>query len=199
MGVGSDSRIGNAFLFPGVGFGGSCLPKDVRALIHTGDYYNCPMEIVKAVESTNRYQQDRFAQKILDHFHDKTNHPILAVWGLAFKTKTDDIREAPAVLCIEKFLEAGIRIKAYDPRAMPAAKKRFGKRVETSNKSYDILDGADALAIFTDWQEFRNPDFELIARKLNQPVIFDGRNLYDPSYVKTRGIEYYCIGRTTGS
>jgi UDPglucose 6-dehydrogenase len=119
----------------------------------------------------------------------------LAVWGLAFKTKTDDIREAPAIYCIEKFLEAGIKIRAYDPEAMGTAREVFGDRIEFGKEGHAILDDADALVVFTDWQEFRNPDFELIAKKLKKPVIFDGRNLYDPVYVKKQGIEYHSIGR----
>ncbi|UCE99404.1 MAG: UDP-glucose/GDP-mannose dehydrogenase family protein [Planctomycetota bacterium] len=194
-GIGSDSRIGNEFLFPGVGFGGSCFPKDVRALIRTGDLEECSMGIVKAVQGANLRQQDQFAQKIIDYFKDVASKITLAVWGLAFKAKTNDIRESPAIRCIEKFLDAGIKIKAYDPEAMLPTQEYFGKRIETSQDSYNILDGANALVILTDWQEFRNPDFELIAKKLNRPVIFDGRNLYDPAYVKKQGIEYHCIGR----
>jgi UDPglucose 6-dehydrogenase len=194
-GIGSDTRIGNAFLFAGVGFGGSCFPKDVRALIHIADTHGCPMTIAKSVKEVNLLQQDRFAQRILDYFADKTRQITLAVWGLAFKARTDDIREAPSMRCIGKFLEAGIKIKAYDPEALPTTIERLGKRIETSQDSYNILDGADGLVIFTDWQEFRNPDFELIAKNLNKPVIFDGRNLYDPAYVGKQGIEYHCIGR----
>ncbi len=194
-GIGSDSRIGNSFLFPGVGYGGSCFPKDVRALIHTGNLSSCPMTIVNSAQDVNLHQQDRFAQKIIDYFANNTNQTTLAVWGLAFKARTDDIREAPAIRCIEKFLDAGISIKAYDPEAMPATKELFGEKIETSQPSYEILDNADALVIFTDWQEFRNPDFELISQKLKKAVIFDGRNLYDPAYVSKQGIEYHCIGR----
>jgi UDPglucose 6-dehydrogenase len=194
-GIGSDSRIGNEFLFPGIGFGGSCFPKDVRALIYTGDLEECSMGIVKAVQDANLRQQDQFAQKIIDYFKDVASKITLAVWGLAFKARTNDIRESPAIRCIEKFLDAGIKIKAYDPEAMLPTKEYFGKRIETSQDSYNILDGANALVILTDWQEFRNPDFELIAKKLKKPVIFDGRNLYDPAYVKKQGIEYHCIGR----
>ena len=194
-GLGSDSRIGNAFLFPGVGYGGSCLPKDVRALIHIGNSQNCPMKIVEAVQNANLRQQERFAQQILDYFADKAAQTTLAIWGLAFKARTDDIRESPAIKCIEKFLDAGMKISAYDPEATSATKEQLGQSIKTSQDGYQILDGADALVIFTDWQEFRNPDFELIAKKLNRAVIFDGRNLYDPAYIKRKGIEYHCIGR----
>ena len=198
-GIASDSRIGSAFLFPGAGYGGSCFPKDVRALIRTGDSQSCPMTIVNSVQEANLRQQDRFAQKILDHFADKANQITLAVWGLAFKARTDDIRESPAIRCIEKFVEAGMKIKAYDPEAMSAAKEKLGEKIQTSKESYNILSGADALVIFTDWQEFRTPDFELIVKNLKKAVIFDGRNLYNPAYLRKQGIEYHCIGRPQGA
>ena len=195
MGVGSDSRVGSSFLFPGVGYGGSCFPKDVRVLIYMGQQEGTPMMIAEAVQKANFIQQDRFTKRILDYFEQKSKATTLAVWGLAFKAKTDDIRESPAIRCIEKLLEAGIKIRAYDPEAMPASIEKLNGRIETANNSYEVLDGADALVIFTDWQEFRAPDFEAIAAKLKKPVIFDGRNLYDPSYVKKQGIEYHSIGR----
>jgi UDPglucose 6-dehydrogenase len=192
-GVGSDSRIGNAFLFPGVGFGGSCFPKDVRALVHTGNQHKCPVTIVKAAQEANVHQHVHFTAKLLDYF---TARPaVLAAWGLAFKAKTDDIRESPAIYCIEKLLKAGFKIRAYDPEAADAAGRHFGNRVDIGKDAYDILDGADALVIFTDWHQFRNPNFEQVARRLKKPVIFDGRNLYEPAYVKKQGIEYHCIGR----
>lgn len=194
-GIGSDSRIGSSFLFPGVGYGGSCFPKDVCALVHTGDLYDCPMTITKAAQQANICQHDRFAKKVLDYYGNKSNQITLAVWGLAFKVRTNDIRESPAVYCIEKFLDAGMKIRAYDPEASHAAKELFADRIETSEQGYEVLDGADGLVIFTDWQEFRNPDFEMVSEKLNQAVIFDGRNLYEPAYMKKQGIEYHCIGR----
>ncbi len=195
IGVGSDSRIGSAFLFAGVGYGGSCFPKDVRALIHTGKEENCPMEIVEAVQEVNIKQQDRFAQKIINYFGKGKNKITLAIWGLAFKAKTDDIRESAAIRCIEKFLEAGIKVRAYDPEAMDAASRKFNGKIETAKDGYEILDGSDGLVILTDWQEFRSPDFELISKKLKKPVIFDGRNLFEPAYVRKQGIEYHSIGR----
>ena len=194
-GVGSDSRIGNAFLFPGVGFGGSCVPKDLRALIRTGEAVGCEMSVVRATKDANIRQHNHFANKVLNYFGDKAKGSTLAVWGLAFKAKTDDTRESPALYCIDKFLEAGMTIKAYDPEAMNEAKKKLGDSVEISKQSYDILEGADALVIFTDWQEFRNPDFDQISTKLKNAVIFDGRNLYDPNYIKKQGIEYHSVGR----
>ncbi len=196
-GLGSDSRIGSAFLFPGVGFGGSCFPKDIRALIHTGEQHGVEMTVAKAVRRANADAQERFAKQIADYFADRKD-VTLAVWGLAFKAKTDDVRESPAINCIEKLLTNGMKIKAYDPQALAAAAAALGGKIETSENGYDALEGADALVIFTDWQEFRNPDFELIAKKLTKPVIFDGRNLYDPKIASRAGIEYHCIGRPAG-
>jgi len=195
QGVGSDSRIGPSFLFPGVGFGGSCLPKDVRALIHTGDEYGVEMKIVRSVQQVNINQQERFARRIKDYFAGREDKTTLAVWGLAFKAKTDDVRESPAIYCIKKFLDWGMKIKAYDPEAGPAAMAALNGKIEIFQNGYDGLDNADALIVFTDWQEFRNPDLEAIAAKLKKPVIFDGKNLYDPKVLKKAGFEYYSIGR----
>ena len=195
QGIGSDSRIGPAFLFPGVGFGGSCFPKDVRALIHTGSEYGVDMSITKAVQQVNINAQERFARRIMDYFSGREAQTVLAVWGLAFKAKTDDVRESPAIYCIKKLLDSKMKIKAYDPEAASGAREALGGKIETFENGYDALDNADALVIFTDWQEFRNPDFEVIACKLKKPVIFDGRNLYDPSYVRKQGIEYHSVGR----
>jgi len=195
FGVGSDPRIGSAFLFPSVGYGGSCFPKDVRALIYMGDEQGSPMMIAKAVEQANYSQQDRFTARLLDYFGAEASGTTLAVWGLAFKAKTDDVRESPAIRCIKKLLKAGMKIKAYDPEAMESAQEALGGHIEIGRTSYDVLDGADALVIFTEWQEFRNPDFDMIAKRLNRAVIFDGRNLYDPGYMKKLSIEYHCVGR----
>jgi UDPglucose 6-dehydrogenase len=195
QGIGSDSRIGPAFLFPGVGFGGSCFPKDVRALIHTGSEYGVDMSITKAVQQVNINAQERFVRRIIDYFSGREAQTVLAVWGLAFKAKTDDVRESPAIYCIKKLLDSKMKIKAYDPEAASGAREALEGKIETFENGYDALDNADALVIFTDWQEFRNPDFEVIAGKLKKPVIFDGRNLYDPSYVRKRGIEYHSVGR----
>jgi UDPglucose 6-dehydrogenase len=197
QGLGSDSRIGSAFLFPGVGFGGSCFPKDVRALIHTGSEQGIEMKIAKSVQQVNKRQQDRFAGRVADYFSGRHDHTTLAVWGLAFKAKTDDVRESPAIYCTKKFLDLGMEIKAYDPEAAAAAMAELDGRIETCENGYDALEGADALVILTDWQEFRNPDFHAIATTLNQPVIFDGRNLYDPGVVKRAAIEYHSIGRAS--
>lgn len=194
-GLGSDARIGSAFLFPGVGFGGSCFGKDIRALIHTGSVYGVEMMIAKSVQQVNINQQERFAKRITDYFAGQEGQTTLAVWGLAFKAKTNDVRESPAIYCIKKFLDCRMKIKAYDPEANSVALTALGGKIETLQNGYDALENADALVIFTDWQEFRNPDFGLIAAKLKKPVIFDGRNLYDPDIVKQAGIEYYSIGR----
>ncbi|MFC1738643.1 UDP-glucose dehydrogenase family protein [Planctomycetota bacterium] len=195
QGLGSDSRIGRAFLFAGVGFGGSCFPKDIRALLYTGQKQNIEMNIVKAVQQVNLNSHERFAQRVIDYFADRQKQTTLAIWGLAFKAKTDDIRESPAVYCVKKFLEAGFKIKSYDPKAAAAAEKEFEGKIVIEQDGYDVLKDADALVILTDWQEFRNPDFKTIAELLKKPLIFDGRNLFDLEIVKKAGIEYHSIGR----
>jgi UDPglucose 6-dehydrogenase len=192
LGIGSDGRIGNSFLFAGVGYGGSCFPKDVRALIHMGQQNDCKMTITEAVQNANYLQQDRFAEKVLSFYGDKVRDITLGVWGLAFKARTDDIRESPAVHCIKRLIQAGAKVKAYDPEA--SAGELEGK-IEKMDNAYDALNDADGLVILTDWQEFRTPDFEMIADRLKRKVIFDGRNLYEPAYVKKQGLEYYSIGR----
>jgi UDPglucose 6-dehydrogenase len=194
-GLGSDSRIGTAFLFSGVGYGGACFPKDIRALIHTGSEHGVDLTIAKAVQQVNINQRERFAKRITDYFAGREDETTLAVWGLAFKARTDDVRESPAIYCIDKFLDCGMKIKAYDPEAASSAVKVLGEKIRIFQNGYEILDDADALVIFTDWQEFRNPDFKIIAAKLKKPVIFDGRNLYDLDVVKRAGIEYHSIGR----
>lgn len=198
-GIGSDSRIGSSFLFPGVGFGGSCFPKDIRALIHAGSEHGIEMKIAKSVQRVNTKQQERFAKRVTDFFAGRESKTTLAVWGLAFKAKTDDVRESPAIYCVSKFLDCGIKIRAYDPEAAQAALTALGGKIETFQNGYDALDNADALVILTDWQEFRNPNFKLIKTKLKKPVIFDGRNLYNPNIVKKLGIEYHSVGRATVS
>jgi len=194
-GMGSDSRIGNAFLFAGVGYGGSCFPKDVRALIYMGNQAGVPMSIAQSVQQVNQSQQSQFADKIIHYFKDQPNVQ-LGVWGLAFKARTDYIRESPALFCIEKFLAAGIKVVAFDPEAMAPTRQKLGDKIRLVDNGYDVLDGSAALVIFTDWQEFRTPDLEQIAKRLQKPVVFDGRNLYTPTFVKRFGIEYHCIGRT---
>ncbi|MDD5328195.1 MAG: UDP-glucose/GDP-mannose dehydrogenase family protein [Phycisphaerae bacterium] len=195
LGLGSDSRIGRSFLFPGVGFGGACFPKDIRALIHTGSEHKLEMTIAKSVQQVNINQQERFAKRVIDFFKGRESETTLAVWGLAFKARTDDVRESPAIYCIRKFLDCRMKIRAYDPEAASSAIAALDGKIETFQNGYDTLDNADALVIFTEWQEFRNPDFEVIKTKLKKPVVFDGRNLYDPDVVKKAGIQYYSIGR----
>ena len=190
-GLGSDGRIGNAFLFAGVGYGGSCFPKDVRALIHMGREKDVQMSIAESVQQANYIQQDRFVQKILGYFEGRENIK-LGVWGLTFKARTDDTRESPALYCLEQLLEAGMQITAYDPEADCP---EFEQKIHRVQNAYDVLDDADALVIFTDWQEFRTPDFDLISKRLKTPVVFDGRNLYSPAFVKKQGLEYHSIGR----
>jgi UDPglucose 6-dehydrogenase len=194
-GIGADPRIGNSFLFAGAGYGGSCFPKDVRALIYTGRKMDCRQTITEAVQQANYSQHDKFANKILNYFKGKERNTTLAAWGLAYKAKTDDVRESPAIWCIDKFSQAGIKVKAYDPEAMETAKGVLKKDIGMAKDEYEAVENADALVIFTDWQQFRTPDFDLIKAKLKKPVIFDGRNLYEPAYMKKMGFEYYCIGR----
>jgi UDPglucose 6-dehydrogenase len=194
-GVGSDSRIGNAFLFPGVGYGGSCFPKDVSALMSMGESVQHPMSIVVAVDEVNQRQRRMFAQRVIDHFGDKCADTTLAVWGLAFKSRTDDVRESPAIAAIRMFLKRGMTVRAHDPEAMETAKVELGDSIAFCDDGYDALPGADALVIFTDWPKFRTPDFELIAERLPAKLIFDGRNMYDPRLLAKRGFRYVCIGR----
>lgn len=196
-GVGSDSRIGSAFLFPGVGYGGSCFPKDVSALTSMGKNVGYPMSIVDAVQEVNQRQRQRFAQRVIDHFGDRCAETTLAVWGLAFKARTDDVRESPAIAAVNLLLEKGIKIRAHDPEAMETARVELKSSVTMIDDEYVALDGADALVIFTDWDKFRTPDFDLIAEKLSQKLIFDGRNMYDPRLLAKRGFRYFCIGRPT--
>lgn len=194
QGIGSDSRIGNSFLFPGIGYGGSCFPKDVRAFIHTGKENNCLAAIAQAVQQVNEKQIERFSQRVITYLK-KYQNAAIAVWGLAFKAQTDDIRESPAIRCVEKFLLAGIKITAYDPGAMTNAKNYFKDRIKLAANPYEALDDAHLLVILTEWHQFRFPDFEIIKEKLKMPVIFDGRNLYDSDRVAQNGIEYHSIGR----
>ncbi len=195
QGLGSDSRIGSAFLFPGVGFGGSCFPKDIRALIHMGQARGVEMPLVEAVWRVNQTARDRFAERVIRHLGGGRSDLTLAVWGLAFKANTDDIRESPAVHCIRKFLDSGFRVRAYDPQAGPAAAAALNGAFELCQDAYGMLQGCDALVVLTDWPEFRTPDFETIRSRLTQPLLFDGRNLYDPEYVSRMGFEYITVGR----
>ena len=195
VGMSTDSRIGNKFLFPGLGYGGSCFPKDVKALIKTGSENNCEMSIIKAADKVNKEQRKIFVQKIIDRFGLDLSGLTCAVWGLAFKPKTNDMREAPAITIINELLLKGAKIKAFDPKAMPLAQTIFGNKIEYCNNSYDAIDNADCLLLLTEWNEFRRPDFEKILELMNKPIIFDGRNQYDKYRLQEKGIEYYQIGR----
>jgi UDPglucose 6-dehydrogenase len=192
--VGSDRRIGPSFLFPGVGYGGSCFPKDVKAMFRFGAEKGYDFEILKAVEGVNARQKKVLLQKMAAHFGALDGRTI-AVWGLSFKPRTDDMREAPAITIIEGLLAQGAKVQAFDPQASRVATGIFGSRVQLAGKSYDALKGADALAIVTEWNEFREPDFPRMRKLLREPVIFDGRNLYSPEQMKAQGFTYYSIGR----
>ena len=192
--VGSDRRIGASFLFPGIGYGGSCFPKDVQALIHFAGERSYDFKILHAVESVNACQKTRLLTKMRTHFGNLKGKTV-AVWGLSFKPRTDDMREAPSVPFIEGLLAAGAKAQAYDPEAMRVAKGIFGSRVTFASGNYDALKGADCLAILTEWNEFRRPDFARMRKLMRTPVVFDGRNLYTPEQMKQNGFTYYSIGR----
>lgn len=199
-GIGSDSRIGYDFLFPGVGYGGSCFPKDVKALVKTAEECGYDFLLLKAVEEVNERQKQVLPRKIAERLGDMENaRPLagktIALWGLSFKPRTDDMREAPSVVIIESLLEMGAAVRAHDPVAIKEATKIFGERIELSHNPYDILHGADALAIVTEWNEYRNPDFDKIKSLLKRPMIFDGRNLYQPHRMVDADFHYYPIGR----
>jgi UDPglucose 6-dehydrogenase len=194
-GIGSDNRIGKRFLFPGIGYGGSCFPKDVQALRKSGLEYGYPFKILDAVEEVNHSQKTSIVPKIVKYFNGNLKGVKLALWGLAFKPDTDDIREAPALYIIAELLKAGAKITAYDPEAMENVKVLLGDKVEFVDDSYDALDGADALVIATEWAQFRTPNFDRITSKLKNKTIFDGRNLYDLDEMKELGYYYESVGR----
>jgi UDPglucose 6-dehydrogenase len=200
QGIGSDPRIGYHFLYPGLGYGGSCFPKDVQALQRTADENGAPLRVLAAVEEANAAQKLRLADKITARFGADLSGRTLAVWGLAFKPNTDDMREAPSRAVIEGLIGRGARVVAYDPVAMHEAQRVFGTQPALSYAATPMaaLAGADALVIITEWKEFRSPDFEAVRAALKSPVIFDGRNLYDPAFVRGQGFEYYPIGRQNG-
>jgi UDPglucose 6-dehydrogenase len=195
-GIGSDDRIGKRFLFPGIGYGGSCFPKDVQALVKSSDEVNYAFEILKAVEKVNAHQKLYLVEKIKAYFNNNLQGKHFALWGLSFKPNTDDIREAPALSIIDALTSAGATITAYDPEAMPNVKAQIGYKIQYSANQYDALQNADALVIATEWSEFRTPDFELMDQKLNEnKIIFDGRNLFDVVKMKEMGYNYESIGR----
>ena len=195
IGISTDTRIGNRFLFPGIGYGGSCFPKDVQALVRTGKDFDCPMNIVSAVNDVNNRQRTLFLKKITDNLGENLSDKTFAVWGLAFKPKTNDMREAPSITVINELLLKGAKIKAYDPKAMETAKIHFADRIKYTGTAYEALGNADALLLLTEWNEFRRPDFERIKTLMKGNYIFDGRNQYNPEKLKEKGFEYICIGR----
>ena len=195
-GIAHDQRIGFSFLFPGVGYGGSCFPKDIRAMIHVAEDAGFTIRILQAVDEVNSDQKEVLFQKITRYFSDNLADRTIAVWGLSFKPGTDDIREAPSLVLLDRLLEAGCRIRVHDPVAQDNVRARYGDRLAYFDHHYDAVEGADALAIVTEWSEFRNPDFSYLKHKMKSPVIFDGRNLYDPKKVQQAGITYHSIGRT---
>ncbi|WP_281635385.1 UDP-glucose dehydrogenase family protein [Flavobacterium marginilacus] len=196
-GIGSDSRIGQKFLYAGIGYGGSCFPKDVQALIKTANGYNYDLRVLKAVEEVNKDQKLVLFNKIMNYFKGEIKGKTIALWGLSFKPQTDDMREAPSLSIVKNLLEAGAVVKAYDPIAINEAKHHFGDTILYYEDQYETLIDADALAILTEWPEFKFPNFKIVQKLLNTPVIFDGRNIYDREEMKESGFDYFCIGVDT--
>lgn len=195
VGMSTDTRIGNKFLFPGLGYGGSCFPKDVKALIKTGIDNGVDMSIIKSADATNKKQKQIFINKILSYFKNDINNKTFAIWGLAFKPKTNDMREAPAITVINELLKHGAKINVYDPKAMDYSKSIWGDRINYCQYSYEAVKNANALLLLTEWNEFRRPDFEKIKSLMTAPLIFDGRNQYNAERLKDKGFVYYQIGR----
>jgi UDPglucose 6-dehydrogenase len=195
-GMGTDSRIGTSFLFPGVGYGGSCFPKDVKALVHTARDAGVEMKVVTAVDKANDAQKAIMVPRLAAYLGSLAGK-VIGIWGLAFKPRTDDMREAPALTLIQALLAAGASVRAYDPKAVPHAKKLLGepKGLTYCERSYDAAEGADALVVVTEWNEFREPDFDRIKATMRQPAIFDGRNVLNPKYLRDKGFHYEGIGR----
>jgi UDPglucose 6-dehydrogenase len=198
-GIGHDQRIGFSFLFPGVGYGGSCFPKDVRAAIHMAQSRGVSARMMESVDAVNESQKDVLGRKVLSHFGGTAEGKTVAIWGLAFKPRTDDIREAPALVLIESLLSAGAALRVHDPEAIANVKALYADRLTYCDRPYGCLEQADALAIVTEWNEFRNPDFEVMKRLLKAPVIFDGRNLFDPARMAALGFTYQGIGRAAAA
>jgi len=194
-GIGSDTRIGNKFIYPGTGYGGSCFPKDVQALVRTADEYGHSLEVLKAVEAVNYRQKNTLVEKIKAHFGKNLKGKQFGLWGLAFKPKTDDMREAPSLVIIEQLKALGANIRAYDPVAMHEAERILGDKIEYAKDEYDVCIDADALIVVTEWSEFRMPNFRILEKLMNEKTIFDGRNVYDPEEISEQGFNYYSIGR----
>jgi UDPglucose 6-dehydrogenase len=193
-GIGSDARIGNKFIYPGIGYGGSCFPKDVKALIKTAASNGYQMQILEAVEAVNEKQKSVLFEKLVNRFQGDIKGKTFAIWGLSFKPNTDDMREAPSLVIIDKILKAGGKVKAFDPIAMPETKHIIGNIIEYSKNEYEALENSDALLIVTEWTDFRSPDFEKIKKALINPIVFDGRNIYDSKELNELGFEHYGIG-----
>lgn len=198
-GMGADSRIGQPFLFPGVGFGGSCFPKDIRALVAMAREVGMEFDLMRAVERTNERQKKTLLQRALAHFDGELEGKTFAVWGLAFKPKTDDMREAPSLTLIEGLLGKGAQVQCHDPAARLVAQRHFGARVSHAETPYDALQGADALFLLTEWNEFRHPDFQRMKELMRTALIFDGRNMFEPARMRERGFTYICIGRRSAT
>jgi len=194
-GIGSDSRIGNKFLYPGVGYGGSCFPKDIKALIRSAEERGYSMNVIKAVDLANEQQKRRLMTKVTEHFGPDLTGLLFAVWGLTFKPQTDDTRESPSLVIINRLLESGAQVKVYDPAGMPEVMAKLGDRVTYASDPYQAAEGADALLLITEWAEFRLPDWDEVSDKLKQKIVFDGRNVFDPAELKRMGFVYYGIGR----
>jgi len=194
-GIGSDSRIGMKFLYPGCGYGGSCFPKDVKALIKTAENNHYDMAVLKAVEEVNKNQKSILFNKLNQYYNGSLKGKRIAIWGLAFKPETDDMREATSLTIIKLLIEAGCSICVYDPVAIKECQHRLGNTVEYANDMYDATLNADALLLLTEWKQFRLPSWGVIMKSMNKSLVIDGRNIYDPDEIKQLGIEYYCIGR----
>jgi len=194
-GIGSDTRIGSKFLYAGTGYGGSCFPKDVKALIRTGNENGVPMSVIKAVEDVNDKQKSILVEKLMSHFNNNIEGKTIALWGLAFKPNTDDMREAPALVIIKKLLAAGAKVKAYDPVAMKETQRRIGNIIKYSQDQYDAADNADAILLVTEWNEFRILNYNVLSKIVKEKIILDGRNIYDPKEVQQKGFVYFGIGR----
>jgi UDPglucose 6-dehydrogenase len=195
-GIGSDSRIGNKFIYPGIGYGGSCFPKDVKAIIRTAKSYNYPLRLLEAVENINEDQKRIIAAKVKNYFNNDVKGKTFALWGLSFKPNTDDMREAPSVVIVKELIEAGAKIKAYDPVAIGEAKKELGNSITFGQDPYDVLIDADGLLLLTEWPEFRIPNYNVMSKLMNHKVVFDGRNIYDMNEMNENGFDYFGIGRS---
>jgi UDPglucose 6-dehydrogenase len=198
-GIGHDQRIGFHFLFPGVGYGGSCFPKDIRAVIHMAQSKGVPARMMEAVDSVNEAQKSVIFHKIHQHFGGELKGKTIAIWGLAFKPRTDDVREAPALVLIDSLLAVGAHLRVHDPEALSNIRSLYGDRLVYCDRPYGALEQADALAVITEWNEFRNPDFEVMRRLMRQPTIFDGRNVYSPTRMTALGFMYHGIGQAKTS